>query len=156
MTERDSFLAMIDQPHGADRADYPDQACGTNTALRGRVGEVIEPTAPFPDDEVKRIPSLPAAEPVEDVRKELRRRNPNLDGTFIPTPGNNTLTRVEFSTRLSALRGMPLKPLNVRNDTQCPDRDGPVFWSLDRLGDVNSEPPAEILKNLAARSGADT
>jgi formylglycine-generating enzyme required for sulfatase activity/serine/threonine protein kinase len=36
--------------------------------------------APFPDADVQRIAALPAAEQVEEVRKELMRRNPSFDG----------------------------------------------------------------------------
>jgi formylglycine-generating enzyme required for sulfatase activity len=38
--------------------------------------------APFTDADVKRIAALPAAEQVEEVRKELMRRNPGFDGKF--------------------------------------------------------------------------
>jgi serine/threonine protein kinase/formylglycine-generating enzyme required for sulfatase activity len=37
--------------------------------------------APFTDADVRRIATLPAAEQVEEVRKELMRRNPGFDGT---------------------------------------------------------------------------
>jgi formylglycine-generating enzyme required for sulfatase activity len=36
--------------------------------------------APFTDADVKRIAALPAAQQVEEVRKELKRRNPGFDG----------------------------------------------------------------------------
>ena len=36
--------------------------------------------APFTDADVQRIAALPAAEQVEEVRKELMRRNPGFDG----------------------------------------------------------------------------
>ena len=38
--------------------------------------------APFTDADVQRIAALPAAEQVEEVRKELMRRNPGFDGTW--------------------------------------------------------------------------
>lgn len=37
--------------------------------------------APFSDADVKRIAALPAAEQIEEVRKELMKRNPDFDGT---------------------------------------------------------------------------
>jgi len=40
--------------------------------------------APFTDADVQRIAALPAAEQVEDVRKELVKRNPGFDGTSRP------------------------------------------------------------------------
>jgi serine/threonine protein kinase/formylglycine-generating enzyme required for sulfatase activity/Leucine-rich repeat (LRR) protein len=46
-------------------------------------GGVVEPTVavgPFTDADVRRIAALPAAEQVEEVRKELKKRNPGFDG----------------------------------------------------------------------------
>jgi Leucine-rich repeat (LRR) protein len=64
-------------------------------------GGVIEPRAgfaPFPDADVKRIAALPAAEQVEEVRKELKRRNPDFDGALTPTIENDVVTGLAFST----------------------------------------------------------
>jgi serine/threonine protein kinase/Leucine-rich repeat (LRR) protein len=46
-------------------------------------GGIVEPKAafaPFTDADVKRIAALPAEQQVEEVRKELMRRNPGFDG----------------------------------------------------------------------------
>jgi uncharacterized membrane protein len=45
-------------------------------------GEFGKAALPFTDADVKRIAALPAAEQVEEVRKELVRRNPGFDGKF--------------------------------------------------------------------------
>jgi Leucine-rich repeat (LRR) protein len=61
---------------------------------------VIEPRiafAPFADAAVKRIAALPAAEQVEEVRKELKRRNPGFDGPLTPTIENGVVTGLAFS-----------------------------------------------------------
>ncbi|HVS35733.1 MAG TPA: hypothetical protein VMS17_09130 [Gemmataceae bacterium] len=41
MTERDIFLAAVQQPSPAERAAYLDRACGGDPALRGRVEELL-------------------------------------------------------------------------------------------------------------------
>src|SRR5262249_1058995 len=45
-------------------------------------GEFGKAAAPFTDADVKRIATLPADQQVEEVRKELKRRNPGFDGKF--------------------------------------------------------------------------
>ena len=76
------------------RAEYstrPIDGLGNNGGLglrlaRVRLGvpppEVKEPLAiaPFTDADVQRIAALPAAEQVEEVRKDLKRLNPKFDG----------------------------------------------------------------------------
>jgi hypothetical protein len=235
-------------------------------------GGVSEPTAaaPFTAAAVRRIAALPAEQQVEEVRKELRRRNPDYDGTLTPATEGGVVVGLELDTNgvtdiapvraltglkalacrgvertgkltdlsplaglhlthldcnnngrlvdlspltgmplkelrvqhtrvrelgpvagsqlehlncshtsvgdlaplkgmplvtlylddtkvtdLTPLRGMPLKLLNVRNLALRPDRDGPVVRSLDRLEEVNSEPPAEFLKRLDAKPGSE-
>ena len=54
--------------------------------------------APFTDADVQRIAALPAAEQVEEVRKELMRRNPGFDGTLTPTIDNGVVTGLQFLT----------------------------------------------------------
>jgi len=58
-------------------------------------GGVIEPKAalaPLSDAELKRIAALPAAEQVEEVRKELKQRNPGFDGALDPKIENGVVT----------------------------------------------------------------
>jgi hypothetical protein len=54
--------------------------------------------APFTDTDVKRIAALPAAEQVEEVRKELMRRNPAFDGVVEPTFEKDAVIGLKFST----------------------------------------------------------
>ncbi len=63
-------------------------------------GGVIEPTAvgPFPEAEIKRIAALPPVEQVEEVRKELKKLNPNFDGALAPTIEDGGVTKLEFWT----------------------------------------------------------
>jgi serine/threonine protein kinase/Leucine-rich repeat (LRR) protein len=81
---------------------------------------VIDPKvgfAPFTDAEVKRIAALPAAEQVEEVRKELKRRNPGFDGNIEPTIENDAVTGLGLQTEhvsdISPVRGFTkLRSLN--------------------------------------------
>jgi serine/threonine protein kinase/Leucine-rich repeat (LRR) protein len=52
--------------------------------------------APFTDADVQRIAALPAEQQVEEVRKELMRRNPGFDGTLTPTIENGVVTGLKF------------------------------------------------------------
>jgi WD40 repeat protein len=52
---------------------------GTGYLLRLATADGLA-VAPFTDADVQRIAALPAAEQVEQVRKELKRRNPGFDG----------------------------------------------------------------------------
>jgi serine/threonine protein kinase/formylglycine-generating enzyme required for sulfatase activity len=56
------------------------------------------PPAPFSSADVERIAALGAAEQVEEVRKELLRRNPDFDGILTPTFAGDTITELEFCT----------------------------------------------------------
>jgi hypothetical protein len=53
---------------------------------------------PFTDSDVTRIAALPAADQVEEVRKELMRRNPGFDTALTPTIENDAVTGLEFFT----------------------------------------------------------
>jgi Leucine-rich repeat (LRR) protein len=56
------------------------------------------PTAPFTDVDVQRIAALPAHEQVEEIGKELVRRNPGFDGVVEPTFEKNVVIGLKFST----------------------------------------------------------
>lgn len=56
------------------------------------------PIAPFTDAEVQRIAALPAAEQVEEVRKELIRRNPGYDGKFEHKIEDGVVTEIKVVT----------------------------------------------------------
>ncbi len=77
--------------------------------------------APFSDADIRRIAALPAAEQVEEVRKELKKRNPEFDGTLTPIIENDVVTGIEFFTNqvsdISPVRAFPhLTSLNCRAD----------------------------------------
>jgi serine/threonine protein kinase len=54
--------------------------------------------APFTDADVQRIAALPAAEQVEEVRKELKRRNPGFDGKIEHKIEDGVVTEFRFVT----------------------------------------------------------
>jgi Leucine-rich repeat (LRR) protein len=62
------------------------------------VGQAPPAVAPFTDADVKRIAALPAAEQVEEVRKELIKRNPRFDGTLTPTIVSGYVHGLKFHT----------------------------------------------------------
>ncbi|QDU21858.1 protein kinase domain-containing protein [Urbifossiella limnaea] len=95
-------------------------------------GGVIDPAAPtFPDDEVRRVAALPAAEQVEEVRRELKKRNPNFDGTLNPTVENGAVTRLEFST-LEVADISPVRALTGLKELVCSGTD-----RMGKLTDVS-------------------
>jgi len=70
-------------------------------------------TAPFADADVQRIAALPAEQQIEEVRKELKRRNPKFDGTLTPTIKEGVVTELKVLTDevtdlapVRALRGL--------------------------------------------------
>jgi len=90
----------------------------------------IEPvsSAPFTDAEVKRIAALPAAKQVEEVRKELVRRNPGFDGKVEHKIENDIVTEFKLFTDevvdispVRALRGLVALTCSP---TQLPGRRG--------------------------------
>jgi hypothetical protein len=60
----------------------PNMAWDAGTGFRVLIVGDLKPKslAPFTDADVRRIAALPAAQQVEEVRKELKRRNPGFDG----------------------------------------------------------------------------
>jgi serine/threonine protein kinase/Leucine-rich repeat (LRR) protein len=48
--------------------------------------------------DVERIAALPAAQQVEEVRKELKRLNPKFDGSLTPTIENDVVTELSLNT----------------------------------------------------------
>ncbi len=67
------YSLVVDGPGMEQRVRVYDAATGKELEL----GSAL---APFTDADVKRIAALPAAEQVEEVRKELMKRNPGFDG----------------------------------------------------------------------------
>ena len=76
--------------------------------------------APFADADVRRIAGLPAAEQVEEVRKELIRRNPGFDGTMEHTIENDTVTKLRIVTD----RVTDIAPIRVFNALRVLDCSG--------------------------------
>jgi formylglycine-generating enzyme required for sulfatase activity len=54
--------------------------------------------APLTEAELKRVAALPHAEQVEAVKKELKRRNPDFDGTLTPDVEDGVVTGLVLST----------------------------------------------------------
>jgi hypothetical protein len=97
--------AVIDEVTVFPRALSDDEIralreLGRNNVPLSRAEAASPPTAvaPFTDADVRRIAALPAAEQVEEVRKELMRRNPGFDGTLTPTIANDVVTGLKFHT----------------------------------------------------------
>jgi serine/threonine protein kinase len=71
------------------------------------------PVVSFADDNIKRIATLPAAEQIEEVRKELKKRNPNFKGELTPTIDKGSVVELQLNdpalidvTPIQALRGL--------------------------------------------------
>ncbi len=82
-------------------------------AIETRVG--FDPSS---DKDVKRIAALPAAEQVEEVRKELKRRNPDFDGTLTPTIEDDVVTGLAFSTE-QVSDVSPVRALTKLKNLKC-------------------------------------
>ncbi|MBM3982126.1 MAG: hypothetical protein FJ304_18055 [Planctomycetes bacterium] len=129
--------------HGAPAQDRNDNY-GLRV-VRTRVESALS------DADLKRIAALPPLEQVEEVRKELIKRNPKFDGALAPTTEGNVIVKLEFwtdnvsdisplraltglkalaargtegkgqLTNLSPLQGLPLTVLDVNNNGQLAD-----------------------------------
>src|SRR5207253_2438619 len=66
---------------------------------------------PFTDADVKRIAALRTDDQIEEVRKELKKRNPEFNGTLTPTIENEVVTGLTFFTDritdISPVRALP-------------------------------------------------
>ena len=89
---RDTDLAGIRD--AAALARLPAEERKAFAQLWADVVDVVVDVHPF----VKRVAALPAAEQVEQVRKELKKRNPGYDGTLTPTTENGAVIGLEFTT----------------------------------------------------------
>jgi formylglycine-generating enzyme required for sulfatase activity/Leucine-rich repeat (LRR) protein len=98
--------------------------------------------APFTDAEVQRIAALPAAQQVEEVRKELKRRNPGFDGTVTHQSKDGVVTELAFIpvkdqdvlTDISPLRALPgLTYLNLWSCSELEDLEPLKGLKLTRL-----------------------
>src|SRR4051794_22053688 len=79
--------------------------------------------APFTDADVKRIAALPAAEQLEEVRKELVRRNPGFDGKV----GHKIEDGVVTEFRINADKLTNVAPIRVFDALRVLECTGPAF-----------------------------
>jgi serine/threonine protein kinase len=86
--------------------------------------------APFTEADVKRIAALPAEQQVEEVRKELMRRNPGFDGKMDPQIEDGVVT--EF--RIVTDKVTDIAPIRVFNALRLLDCHG--TWPNGLLADL--------------------
>jgi serine/threonine protein kinase len=134
--------------------------------------------AAFADADARRIAALPAEQQVEEVRKELVRRNPDFDQSLTPTIENGVVIGLEFApvhvtdlsplqalahlqklamwgfagSDLTPLKGLPLKWLNCGAGGQKLDLT-PLAGSPLEFLCVNSTQVSDLspLKNVPLR-----
>jgi hypothetical protein len=75
------------------------------------------------DADVKRIAALPAAEQVEDIRRELIRRNPGFDGKVEHKIEDGVVTELRFVTDQVSIKG------DSTSKVECADEAGNGFDS---------------------------
>ena len=101
-------------------------------------GGVIDPKvgfAPFPDADVKRIAVLPAAEQVEEVRKELVKRNPGFDGKVEYKIEDGVIT--EFHVVTDQVTDIsPLRAFNALQVLDCSGTATPALRGNGQLADL--------------------
>lgn len=76
--------------------------------------------APFTDADIQRIAALPAAEQVEEVRKELMRRNPGFDGKVTHKIEDGVVTEIKVVTD----KVTDINPIRVFNALRVLDLSG--------------------------------
>ena len=99
--------------------------------------------APFTDADVKRIAALQAAEQVEEVRKELVRRNPGFDGEV----GHKIEDGVVTELRIVTDKVTDVAPIRVFNALRVLDCSG--TWTTKSNGLLADLTPLKAM-NLAA------
>jgi len=89
--------------------------------------------APFTDADVQRIAALPVSELVEEVRKELMRRNPDFDGKVEHKIEDGVVTEIKVVTE----NVTEISPLRVFNSLRVLDCAGTAFQTeTGRLSDL--------------------
>ena len=99
--------------------------------------------APFTDADVRRIAALPAAEQVEEVRKELLRRNPDFDGKVEHKIEDGVVTELRIATD----QVTDISPIQVFNGLRVLDCSG--TWTNKSNGLLADLTPLKAM-NLAA------
>jgi serine/threonine protein kinase len=95
--------SMVDA-HVAAGKLQPDELERADSSLvdaRGRLAKALAETpsaALFTDADISRIAKFPAQEQVEKVRAELKRRNPDFDGTLAPAIEDGVVTKLSFNS----------------------------------------------------------
>lgn len=101
-------------------------------------GGVIDPKvgfAPFPAADVQRIAALPAAEQVEEVRKELVKRNPGFDGKVEYKIEDGVIT--EFHVVTDQVTDIsPLRAFNALQVLDCSGTATPAWRGNGQLADL--------------------
>ncbi len=91
--------------------------------------------AAFTDADVKRIAALPAAEQVEEVRKELMRRNPGFDGKVESRIEGGVVTEIHVVTD-QVTDISPLRVFNALRVLDCSGTHTPDWRGNGQLADL--------------------
>ena len=91
--------------------------------------------APFTDADVQRIAALPAAEQVEEVRKELMRRNPGFDGQVDHRIKDGVVTEIRVVTD-QVTDISPLRVFNALRVLDCSGTHTPNWRGNGQLADL--------------------
>lgn len=104
---------------------------------------------PLHDPETQRIAALPAEQQVEEVRKELMRRNPGFDGELTHVIENGAVVALKFKSN----QVRDITPLRVLKKLRWLDCSG-----VDRIGEVTDLSPLSglPLKRLDCHSNKVT
>jgi hypothetical protein len=90
---------------------------------------------PFTDADVQRIAALPAAEQVEEVRKELMRRNPGFDGTVGHKIEDGVVTEIRIVT--DQVKDIaPIRVFNALRVLDCSGTEAPAWHGNGQLADL--------------------
>jgi formylglycine-generating enzyme required for sulfatase activity/uncharacterized membrane protein len=92
--------------------------------------------APFTDADVQRIAALPATEQVEEVRKELMRRNPGFDGKVEHKIEDGVVTEFRIVTD-QVTDIAPIRVFNALRVLDCSGTPTPDWQTKSRLADLS-------------------
>ncbi len=92
------YLGPDDHVGAGFRVLLVPPAAGVGTESGAKDKPASPAIAPFTDADVQRIAALPAAEQVEEVRKELKRRNPGFDGKMETKIEGGVVTEFQIVT----------------------------------------------------------
>jgi Leucine-rich repeat (LRR) protein len=98
--------------------DYDQSWPAAEFWKRYETGEFGKAIAPFTEADVQRIAALPATQQVEEVRKELKRRNPGFDGKMKPKIVGGVVTELRIMSDLVADIG-PIRVFDSLRVLEC-------------------------------------